>query len=264
LISVVSAVYVVGFSAGGLGSGFSNLITEVFPFLIIIVLDGGGNLSEDIFSVNEKILSDVVSEGFWGRDGLGKRFKSLPVTFGSSAVAHTSLDSLEKISNSFESINNVGSTTFLEVGNSGLSISEDVFDVIEALSDISETLSVDGSSEDTVDDLLDLDDIKLEGLLGFLFSVVSMVVWVVIWSMVISSSVVWVSVVISIVVVLLELSPLKFIELLEVSVDLLKFSGNVFHVHHELFFHVWLWLWSWLWSFGSDGGNKCGVSEEFH
>jgi hypothetical protein len=61
-----SAVYVVCFSEDGLGSGFTNFFTEGFPFLVVIVCDGFGDISEDIFSVDEEVFSNVVSEGFWG------------------------------------------------------------------------------------------------------------------------------------------------------------------------------------------------------
>jgi hypothetical protein len=50
----------------GLGSGFTNFFTEGFPFLVVIVCDGFGDISEDIFSVDEEVFSNVVSEGFWG------------------------------------------------------------------------------------------------------------------------------------------------------------------------------------------------------
>jgi len=177
---------------------------------------------------------------------------------------------LEKVTDFLKSGNNVGSSTFLEVNDSRLSISENVFDVSEAFSDISETLSIDGTLENTLDDLLNLDDIKLEFILDFLFSVMFVVVFVVVWSSVVvitSSIVVWSvmsmviiisSIVVVSVMVFLGGFPLDFIKFLKISVDLLEFGGNEFHVHHELFFDVWLW------SFGRDSSDECGVGEEFH
>lgn len=120
--------------------------------------------------------------------------KSSPVSSGRRAVGHTSLDSFEKVTNNLKSINNVGSSTLFEVRDSSLSISKDVFDVIEAFKDISESLSVESTFENTFDNFLDLDHIKLDFVFRFLESVmfvvvvffvlVFFVVWSVVWSVV--------------------------------------------------------------------------------
>jgi hypothetical protein len=69
LVSVGSAGSFNFFSEDGLGSGFTNVFTEGFPVGVVIVLDGSGNFSEDIFTVDEEVFSNVVSELFWGCNG---------------------------------------------------------------------------------------------------------------------------------------------------------------------------------------------------
>jgi hypothetical protein len=103
----------------------------------------------------------------------------------------------------------VGSSTLLEVRDSSLSISKDVFDVIEAFKDISESLSVESTFENTFDDFLNLDHIKLD----FVFRSLESVMFVVVVFFVLVFFVVW-SVVWS--VVLLLGFPLDLIKLLEI------------------------------------------------
>jgi hypothetical protein len=165
-------------SEDGLSGSFTNFLTEGFPFLAFVVTDGSGNIVEDILSVNEEIFSNVVGEGSWGWDDLSHGLKSLPVSSSLGAIGHSCFNSCDEVTNNFKSVDNVGSSTGLEVLDSGCGISENVLKISDASSDIIETLSVDGSLENTDDDLLKLDDICLKGTFGFL-----LVVWFVVWVM---------------------------------------------------------------------------------
>ena len=52
-------------SKNGLGSGLSNLESKVLPVSGLVISDSGFDLTEDIFSVDHKVLSNVVCEAGW-------------------------------------------------------------------------------------------------------------------------------------------------------------------------------------------------------
>jgi hypothetical protein len=72
----------------GLGSGFPDLESEVSPLFIVVVRDGGLDLSIDLDTVDHKILSNVVNEGGWAIEGSDNLFKFDPVGLDGSAVFH--------------------------------------------------------------------------------------------------------------------------------------------------------------------------------
>ena len=141
-------------SEDSLGSSLSNLKSEVVVVLGFIVMDSGLDFLKDIFSVDEEVLTNVVGEGGWTSEDGGHLFKLGPVSLEMRAVRHGGLDHLEHGSNFLDSVKNTGNISLLEVGDCSLGISEDTFSIGNALGDISETLSIESTLEDTSNNLL--------------------------------------------------------------------------------------------------------------
>jgi len=69
------------FTKNHFGRSFTNLISELSPFFSFIVLDCGINFSVDTSSINQKVLSDMVSKVCWVAKDCNHICKSFPVSF---------------------------------------------------------------------------------------------------------------------------------------------------------------------------------------
>jgi hypothetical protein len=49
----------------GLSSSFTNVETESFPVLFVVVSDSGADFSIDFLSVNEEVFTNVINEALW-------------------------------------------------------------------------------------------------------------------------------------------------------------------------------------------------------
>ena len=163
------------FSEDGLGSSLSDLVTEVAPVSSFVVTDGGGDLSVDLLSVNDKILSNVVSEGGWAIEDGDHLHELLPVGLDGSAVLHARLDNLHHLSDLLDSIDDGSNVFLLEVLDGGLGIFDDLLGILDAGFDVGKALGVDGSLEEASNDLLEFLDINLMVVVIFLVLSLSMV-----------------------------------------------------------------------------------------
>ena len=154
-------------SKKSLGGSLTNLITEVVPLLGFVVIDGSLDLTKDLNTVDQNVLTNVVSESLWALKDGSHLDEFLPVSLDVRAVRHTGFDLLDEISDVFKSSNNVLGILLLEVTNSGLNIRDDVLTILNAFVDIIETFGIEGSSKETTNDFFNLFDINLFWLSGF-------------------------------------------------------------------------------------------------
>jgi len=67
-------------SKNGLGSGLSNLVSEVFPVSTFVIGDSLFKLREDIVSINYEVFSNVVSETSWAVEDGNHLIELVPVS----------------------------------------------------------------------------------------------------------------------------------------------------------------------------------------
>jgi len=110
----------------------------------------------DINSIEQKVLSDVISERFWRRENRNHGGELFPVSLNMRAVAHTSMDAFQEISNLGDSVNNRIEFHALKVFECSLSILENSLSIINAAADVIETFSIKSTLKDTSNDLFEL------------------------------------------------------------------------------------------------------------
>ena len=162
------------FSQDGLGCSHSEINTELLPVTFLVLDSGILDLVIDLNTVDQEVLADVVDEAHWASEDLDHGLKLLEVNHDSLAVTNSTLDILEHLGNDLDSILDFLWVVALEVFHEVLSILEDLFGVVEALSNVSEAFGVEGSLEDTSNDLLQffhiigLRNLSLLSLVGWL------------------------------------------------------------------------------------------------
>jgi len=154
-------------SKNGLGSGLSNLVSEVLPVSSFVIRDGALDLREDIFTVDDEVFTNVVGKVGWAIEDFDHFFELGPVSLKASAIRHAGLNSFQKISDFFQSRDNFFSSTLFEILVSSLGISEDVLGISDAVVDIIEMFGVESTLEDTLNDSGKLQSVKFDFLLGF-------------------------------------------------------------------------------------------------
>jgi len=90
--SLVLSLNDVGISEDQLGKGHSDILSEMLVVLCLILVDGVIDLLENLNTVDEEVLTNVVSEGSWAsKDGchLNELF---PVTMYTFTVLNQWLD----------------------------------------------------------------------------------------------------------------------------------------------------------------------------
>jgi len=149
-------------SKKGLGGSLTNLVSEVRPFLGFVISDRCFDFTEDLDTVDQEVLTNMISESGWAFEDSSHLLKLLPVSLDVRAVGHTSFDCLDKIGNICKTSNNVLGILLLEVFNSGLNVGDDVLSILDALGNIIESFGVEGSLEETTNDVFNLLFVNLD------------------------------------------------------------------------------------------------------
>ena len=142
-------------SENELGKGHSDILSEFLVVLVLVLGDRVINLVVDLGSVDDEVLSNMVDEAGWALEDGGHLLKLLKVSNNTLAVGDSWLDVHDSISEVLESISDISrrSTRLGEIFIGNNSIVDNDGIILDAVLDVVKTLSVDGTSEDTDDDL---------------------------------------------------------------------------------------------------------------
>jgi len=127
---------------------FANLVSEVFPVLLVVVLDGCLDLFGDFDVVDDDIFANMPGEGRGGGEVFSNGLKLGPVSLHRRAVLHSRLNVGQGISNLLQTIDDILDILGLEVSEGLLSILDDMLAITDALLDVSEALGIDGSEKE--------------------------------------------------------------------------------------------------------------------
>ena len=137
-------------SEENVGSSLSAILTEVIPFIRLVVSDSRLDLMGDLDTIVDDVTSNVPGEGNWALEGLSDFGKLSPVSLEGAAVLHAVSNLVDGISNILDTSDLVAKMFLLEVLEGILSILDDCLTITDALLDVSESLSIDGSHEETL------------------------------------------------------------------------------------------------------------------
>jgi hypothetical protein len=141
-----------------LGSGITNVLAKVVPGGRLEVRDTGVDIMVDVFAIKQKVLTNVPGER-------SRRFESfdhvghlLDVHGNVTAVGHCSLDFLDHVANFLETSFDMADILLFEVIDGSGGIRHKAFSILEALVNICEALSIEGTLQETFNDVNSLSD----------------------------------------------------------------------------------------------------------
>ena len=151
-------------SEDDLSSGLTNVVAELLPVARVVLDDGVINLTDDVLSVNQKVLANCVGKGGRRAEDSSHSGELFPVSLEGRAVGHALLDDAEDYTNLFDTGDDVLNVFLLEVLDGDLGVLDNCSNVLDAVFNIIEAFSVESALEDTFNNLDHL--LSVSGLLG--------------------------------------------------------------------------------------------------
>jgi hypothetical protein len=128
-----------------LGKSASDVFSEGFVFLVVVLLNGISYFVEDVFTVDDEVLANVVSEGGWTVEN-GYHLGELgPVASNSLACSNFVLHFGNSNCKMLKAIESVTSVVAFEILDCNLNIIENDVWSSEASLDVFKTLSFDSA-----------------------------------------------------------------------------------------------------------------------